>query len=363
MSASCAPDHGGRRRLRACGRLRGAGTAEFLVEGGALSASAPRYFIEMNTRLQVSIRSPSRSPASISSNGSWRRSPPAKLPLSQAQIRMSGHAIEARLNAEDPARASCPRLGRSPPSIRRPSKVCASMPGVEKGSTIPPFYDSRGRQADRVRLRPRPGHSPPRPRAGGDRRCRPQDQRCLPARAHHAPGVPTRRDGYRPDRPRGSTSWRRSHQPARHRLRRHASAGRRMTTAARLTTRRLFAVGCAGRLPAGPPRAPGCCIHDGVARRSRWMEARRSRRYAARRAGGAAAPPSAASASRQRRAPLYVLYDMHRSRWLAGTLSRRHRGQRRRLRCARPSSAASPRCSSRRATPSPKATASPWSRP
>ena len=124
----------------------GAGTVEFIMTGGDF------YFMEMNTRLQV------EHPVTEMVTGldlvEWQLRVAANepLPLAQEQLALTGHAIEARIYAEHPARGFLPSTGTLR-HLRMPDGVEFTVgeggeraavridSGVREGDTITPYYD------------------------------------------------------------------------------------------------------------------------------------------------------------------------------------------------------------------------------
>jgi len=115
---------------------QGAGTVEFIVD-----ADMRHYFLEMNTRLQV------EHPVTEMITGldlvEWQLRVAAgePLPLRQHEIRFDGHAIEARLYAEDPYDGFKPQTGRI--AGWRPERAGIRIDhGISEGDEITPYYDA-----------------------------------------------------------------------------------------------------------------------------------------------------------------------------------------------------------------------------
>jgi len=125
-------------RLAEAVGYRGAGTVEFLCD----EAGDAFYFIEMNTRIQVEHPTTEMVTGVDLVRAMIRIAAGEPLPLSQADVSLRGHAIECRLNAEDPARNFMP----SPGEITRLN--VPGGPGIRfdtalfQGYAVPPFYDS-----------------------------------------------------------------------------------------------------------------------------------------------------------------------------------------------------------------------------
>jgi 3-methylcrotonyl-CoA carboxylase alpha subunit len=128
----------------------GAGTVEFIVEqqGGYDQPDKMKfYFMEMNTRLQV------EHPVTEAITGldlvEWQLCVASgeKLPLKQEELRIHGHAIEARICAENPDNNFLPATGtlsvyRKPAHSAFERSDVRVDDGVREGDVISPYYDS-----------------------------------------------------------------------------------------------------------------------------------------------------------------------------------------------------------------------------
>ncbi|MEV8535276.1 acetyl-CoA carboxylase biotin carboxylase subunit [Streptomyces sp. NPDC051211] len=124
---------------RSCGYV-GAGTVEFIVPGGDPSAY---YFMEMNTRLQVEHPVTELITGLDLVEQQLRVASGEALAFDQSEVTLTGHAVEARVCAEDPARGFLPSGGTvlalsepSSPSVRTDSGLTT---GVPVGSTYDPM--------------------------------------------------------------------------------------------------------------------------------------------------------------------------------------------------------------------------------
>jgi 3-methylcrotonyl-CoA carboxylase alpha subunit len=115
----------------------GAGTVEFIAD-----QDGRFYFMEMNTRLQV------EHPVTEMITGQdlveWQLKVAAgeRLPLTQEQLAIRGHALEARIYAEDPDRGFLPSTGKLVHLAPPPESLHVRVDtGVEQGDEITPYYD------------------------------------------------------------------------------------------------------------------------------------------------------------------------------------------------------------------------------
>ncbi|MEB0138930.1 MULTISPECIES: acetyl/propionyl/methylcrotonyl-CoA carboxylase subunit alpha [unclassified Undibacterium] len=127
----------------------GAGTVEFIV-----NQDGSFYFMEMNTRLQVEHPVTEMITATDLVEWQLRVAAGEKLPLLQSELRIHGHAIEARVYAENPEKGFLPSIGTLR-HVRTPAAAYFELgngdgsdpapiridSGVREGDTISPFYD------------------------------------------------------------------------------------------------------------------------------------------------------------------------------------------------------------------------------
>ncbi|KMS71491.1 acetyl-COA carboxylase [Streptomyces viridochromogenes] len=122
---------------RSCG-YRGAGTVEFIVPGGDPSSY---YFMEMNTRLQV------EHPVTELVTGldlvEWQLRVAAgeELPYKQDDITLTGHAVEARICAEDPSRGFLPSGGTVLRLHEPQGDGIRTDSGLSEGTEVGSLYD------------------------------------------------------------------------------------------------------------------------------------------------------------------------------------------------------------------------------
>jgi 3-methylcrotonyl-CoA carboxylase alpha subunit len=119
----------------------GAGTVEFIAEASKGLSADRFWFMEMNTRLQV------EHPVTEAVTGldlvewQFRVAVGEPLPRSQREVRLDGHAVEARLYAEDPEKGFLPSTGRLV-ALDFPARDGIRVDaGVTAGSEVTPYYD------------------------------------------------------------------------------------------------------------------------------------------------------------------------------------------------------------------------------
>ena len=116
-------------------RYRGVGTVEFIVQG------EQHHFLEVNPRLQV------EHPVTEEVTGvdivelMLRIAAGEGLPLRQSEVRVQGHAVEARVCAEDAAQNFLPSTGELI-AVRFPTAGVRVESGVRVGMVVTPYYDS-----------------------------------------------------------------------------------------------------------------------------------------------------------------------------------------------------------------------------
>jgi 3-methylcrotonyl-CoA carboxylase alpha subunit len=119
----------------------GAGTVEFIA-----NQDGSFYFMEMNTRLQVEHPVTEMITGTDLVEWQLRVAADERLPLLQHELRMQGHAIEARIYAENPEKGFLPSMGtllhlKMPDAVTFANGEVRIDAGVREGDAISPYYD------------------------------------------------------------------------------------------------------------------------------------------------------------------------------------------------------------------------------
>jgi 3-methylcrotonyl-CoA carboxylase alpha subunit len=119
----------------------GAGTVEFIADASKGLSAERFWFMEMNTRLQV------EHPVTEAITGldlvewQFRVAAGEPLPIAQREVSLTGHAVEARLYAEDPEKGFLPSTGRLVALDFPAGEGIRIDTGVAAGSEVTPYYD------------------------------------------------------------------------------------------------------------------------------------------------------------------------------------------------------------------------------
>jgi 3-methylcrotonyl-CoA carboxylase alpha subunit len=117
----------------------GAGTVEFIADASEGLKPDRIWFMEMNTRLQVEHPVTEEITGQDLVEWQLRVASGERLPMRQEKLKISGHAIEARLYAEDPAKGFLPSVGRLEHfELGQEGRIES---GVAEGDAISPYYD------------------------------------------------------------------------------------------------------------------------------------------------------------------------------------------------------------------------------
>jgi len=121
---------------------KGAGTIEFIADASEGLQPGRFFFMEMNTRLQVEHPVTEAITGTDLVEWQFRVAAGEELPLRQSELEINGHAVEARLYAEDPAKQFFPSTGTLH-RLRLPEEgeFVRIDTGVREGDAVSMFYD------------------------------------------------------------------------------------------------------------------------------------------------------------------------------------------------------------------------------